>query len=215
MNFDLTGFAAECHVKDARGFAEKCAQLRELLEEANKITNLTRILGEQDFAVKHAADSLSIGKYFPELAEKPLRIADIGCGAGFPSLILAIAYPQLVITSIDSTGKKIAFVADAAKKLGLTNLTAIHGRANELNRKQEFMRRFDIVTARAVAEAASICRDTTKFLTPRGRYILYQSPERAESDSAKLQKMRCRITEVFELPESAGQRCFLEIVPEK
>ncbi|MBR2643492.1 MAG: 16S rRNA (guanine(527)-N(7))-methyltransferase RsmG [Lentisphaeria bacterium] len=215
MNFDLAAFAEECHVKNAPEFAIQCARLREILEEANKITNLTRILGEQDFAIKHAADSLSIGKFFPELAEKTLRIADIGCGAGFPSLILALAYPQLTITSIDSTGKKIAFVADAAKKLGLTNLTAIHGRANELNRKQEFMRKFDIITARAVAEAASIYRDTSKFPAPGGRYILYQSPERAETDSAQLQKARCRITPAFELPESAGFRCFLEIFPGK
>ena len=215
MTFDLAAFAAECHVKDISGFIAGCARLRELLEEANKITNLTRILGEQDFAVKHAADSLSIGKFFPELAEKPLRIADIGCGAGFPSLILALAYPQLQITSIDSTGKKIAFVADAAKQLALPNLTAIHGRANELNRKQEYMRKFDIVTARAVAEAASICKDTAKFPVPKGRYIFYQSPERAAADAAKLPQMRYNITPAFELPESAGQRCFLEIFPAK
>lgn len=213
MTFDLALFAAECHVQDVTGFVQGCAKLREILEEANKITNLTRILGEQDFAVKHAADSLSIGKYFPELAEKPLRIADIGCGAGFPSLILALAYPRLTITSIDSTGKKIAFVTEAARQLGLTNLTAIHGRANELNRKAEFQKKFDIVTARAVAEAASICRDTAKFPAPGGRYIFYQSPERAAADAAQLPKMRSRITPAFELPEAAGLRCFLEIFP--
>ena len=213
MTFDLTRFAAACGVAEPETFAARCEKLRQMLEEANRTTNLTRIVGETDFAVKHAADSLVIGRIFPEIAEKDLRIADVGCGAGFPSLILALAYPRLRVTAIDSTGKKIAFVAAAAAKLGLVNLTAVHGRANELNRKEEFRRRFDIVTARAVAPAASIVRDCRNFLTSGGRFLLYQSPERAETDRAELRHARCRITETFELPENAGKRCFLEIVP--
>ena len=195
-------------------FSEHSETFRKLfisLTETNKLYNLTAVTDETGVATLHFCDSLFAVKYI----ESGAKVLDIGCGAGFPSLILALAYPQLTITSIDSTGKKIAFVADAAKKLGLTNLTAIHGRANELNRKQEFMRKFDIITARAVAEAASIYHDTSKFPAPGGRYILYQSPERAEADSAQLQKARCRITPAFELPESAGFRCFLEIFPGK
>jgi len=212
MSFDLEPFAAECRVKDPAGFARRCEALRLLLEKANETTNLTRITGPEDFAVKHAADSLSIARYFPELAEQELRIADVGCGAGFPSLILALAFPQLKITAIDSTGKKIAFVQQAAETLGLTNLRAVHGRANELNRKPEFQRQFDMVTARAVAAAESIVKDTLKFPVPRGRFILYQSPERAETDAAAVKHAHCRITEVFDLPGNAGKRCFLEII---
>lgn len=215
MSFDLAAFARDCGVSEPEKFAARCETLRQMLEEANRTTNLTRIVGETDFAVKHAADSLMIGKVFPELAVRPLRIADVGCGAGFPSLILALAYPQLRITAIDSTGKKIAFVADAAEKLGLDNLAAVHGRANELDRQDAFRRRFDVVTARAVAPAASIVRDCRHFPAPGGRFLLYQSPDRAETDRAEVKGMTCRITPAFDLPEDAGKRCFLEIFPGK
>ncbi len=215
MSFDLAIFAADCHVKDPETFVRKCDELRNLLEETNQVTNLTRIVGEREFAVKHAADSLGIARFFPELAEKPLRVADVGCGAGFPSIILALAFPDLRITAIDSTGKKIAFVLHAVQTLGLKNLTPVHGRANELNRKTEFIRHFDIVTARAVAAAKSLVHDTDKFLVPGGRFILYQSPERAEQDAAELGRMHRRITESFDLPEDAGKRCFLEISPDR
>ena len=214
MSFDLASFARDCGAAESETFAARCETLRRMLEEANRTTNLTRIVGETDFAVKHVADSLMIGKVFPELAVRPLRIADIGCGAGFPSLILALAYPALRITAIDSTGKKIAFVADAARQLGLDNLTAVHGRANELDRQTAFRRQFDVVTARAVAPASSIVRDCRHFPSPGGRFLLYQSPDRAEADRAEVKHARCRVTPAFELPENAGKRCFLEIVPE-
>ena len=213
MTFDLAQFAAECGVAAPESFAAGCEKLRQMLEEANRVTNLTRIVGETDFAVKHVADSLVIGKFFPELATRELRIADVGCGAGFPSLVLALAYPRLQITAIDSTGKKIAFVAEAAKALELANLAAVHGRANELNRKAEFQRCFDVVTARAVAPAASIFRDCRNFPCAGGRFLLYQSPERAEADRAGLKHVPSRITPAFDLPENAGKRCFLEIRP--
>ncbi len=212
MSFNLAAFAAECHVADPAGFAERCGTLRVFLEETNGKINLTRIAGEEDFAVKHVADSLSIARFFPEIAEKTLEIADIGCGAGFPSLVLAMAYPRLRVTAIDSTGKKAAFVGEAAKLLHLKNLKPIHGRANELNRKAEFAKKFDIVTARAVAPAETILRDCRNFPARGGRFILYQSPERAETDSGSLKlPVRCRITPAFDLPCNAGRRCFLEI----
>ena len=92
MNFSLAEYASCCGVPDPEGFAEKCRRLRELLVEANEKVNLTRITDEQDFAVKHAADSLALAACFPEFTEREARIADLGCGAGFPSLILAAAF---------------------------------------------------------------------------------------------------------------------------
>jgi len=215
MSFDLAAFARTCGVAEPAVFAERCEALRRMLEEANRTTNLTRIVGETEFAVKHVADSLMIGKVFPELTDRELRIADVGCGAGFPSLVLALAYPRLRVTAIDSTGKKTAFAADAARQLGLDNLAVVHGRANELDRQPGFQRKFDIVTARAVAPAESIVRDCRHFPAPGGRFILYQSPDRAETDRAAVKNARCRITPAFELPEAAGKRCFLEILPGK
>ena len=213
MNFSLLDYAAECGIADSANFVEKCAVLREYLVEVNQTTNLTRITDETDFNIKHVADSLGLPRCFPQLIEKELRIADLGCGAGFPSLILALAFPQWHITSIDSTGKKINFVRSAAEKLGLSNLTAVHGRVNELNRKAEFQFKFDVVTARAVATAPSLARDAANFPSRNGSFILYKTPGQAEEDMPVLLKdfknFKWQTTEAYQLPGEAGTRLFV------
>ena len=213
MNFSLSDYAAKCGVTDPENFAAKCALLRAYLIEVNTTTNLTRITEENDFNIKHAADSLGLPLCFPDLLEKNLRIADLGCGAGFPSLILALAFPHWQITSIDSTGKKINFVRSAAEKLGLSNLTAVHGRVNELNRKPEFQFKFDIVTARAVATAPSLARDASNFPAKNGSFILYKTPGQAEEDMPILLKdfknFSWQTTEPYQLPGDAGTRLFV------
>ena len=175
MLFDFAGFAQNAKVAEPETFVKKCEELRCFLEEVNKEVNLTRITGKTDFELKHAADSLLLPVVFPELVDRELKIADIGCGAGFPSLILALAFPHWQITAIDSIGKKINFVRQAAEKLNLTNLNAIQGRAVELNRKAEFQFKFDVVTARAVATAPSLARDASNFPAKNGSFILYKT----------------------------------------
>lgn len=212
MFFELAGFAASAQVADAEIFAEKCEALRILLEKVNQEVNLTRITGKEDFELKHAADSLLLTVAFPELAAKKVHIADIGCGAGFPSLILAMAFPHWQITAIDSIGKKVNFVKLAAETLGLTNLTAIQGRAVELNRKAEFQKKFDIVTARAVAPSPKIYRETDKFTKNHGKWIFYKTPGQAAEELPELQKSKSIQWEVspeIALPGDAGTRLFV------
>lgn len=210
-DFDLISFAAGCKVRQPEKFAEKCALLHRLLAEYNTRINLTRLTSEEDFYFKHVADSLSIARFFPEIAEKKLAIADIGCGAGFPSLVLALAFPQLHITAIDSIGKKITFVQLAAENLGLDNLTAIHGRSVELNCRQEYQHRFDIVTARAVAPTPKIYKEANRFIRKNGRYIFYKTPSQAAEEAPLLKEMKnifWENTPVFTLPGDAGERVF-------
>ena len=78
MSFDLQLFAAECHVADPEVFCRRCEELRLLLEETNKHVNLTRITGKEEFDLKHAADSLVIARFFPEVTSGSHRIADLG-----------------------------------------------------------------------------------------------------------------------------------------
>ena len=215
MAFDPAGFAAECGVKDPEHFAGACLRLRELLAEANRTVNLTRIVDPEAFAVKHVADSLSIVRFFPELRSEPLSVADIGCGAGFPSLVLALAFPQLRLTAIDSTGKKTAFVERTAAALELRNCRVITGRSCELNHRGECRHQFDVVTARAVAPARTIWKDARDFPNRNGRFILYKTPEQAETDlpevaaASRRNGFSWRLTPVFELPENCGSRLFL------
>ena len=211
MGFSLNDFSRECRVGDPERFRALCAKLFDLLREANAHTNLTRIATKSEFEIKHVADSLAIVKILPEIAEKPWRVADVGCGAGFPSLVLAAAFPQLEVTAIDSTHKKVAFVAEAAQKLGLANLTAVAGRAVELSHRPEFHERFDLVTARAVAAVAKLFPECRRMIATRGRMVFYKTPQQA-AELDELPGGRCfewRTSAGFELPENSGARLFI------
>ena len=205
MSFDLEQFAAACHVASPENFVKKCETLRLLLEETNKFVNLTRITGEEDFKLKHAADSLLIGHFFPEITSGNYEVADLGCGAGFPSLILALAYPGLNIIAIDSTLKKLKFVENAAQTLGLGNLKTVHGRVEDLNKQNDFRNRFDFVTARAVAESPKLAASASGFPKRRGgRFVFYKTPGQAAEELPVL-KAGWQMTEPFELP-GCGER---------
>ena len=213
--FDLEQLATECQVKDRENFIDGCGRLEELLLAANRQTNLTRICRHDDFVNKHVADSLLIAKYFPRLAVETLTLADIGCGAGFPSLILALAFPQLKITAIDSNNKKCAFVRAAAITLGLNNLQVIAGRARELNRRAEMRGKYVIITARAVAEAALIFRESRNMLQSEGQFIFYKTPQQVDSDLPQLEKVTRKYnftwltSEIYQLPAGDGRRQFI------
>lgn len=200
MSFDLKSFASGCLVENPELFAEKCENLRLLLEETNKFVNLTRITGKEEFDLKHAADSLLIAHFFPEIASGVFQVADLGCGAGFPSLILAMAFPKLQICAIDSTLKKLRFVENAASELRLNNLRTVHGRVEELNRQKEFRNRFDFVVARAVAESPKLAKAASAF--PKrggGRFVFYKTPGQAAEELPVL-KERWQMTPEVELP---------------
>jgi len=207
----LKDYASACRVADPERFAALCDRFFALLTEANARMNLTRITSRGDFEVKHVADSLSIVRVCPEMAERKWRVADIGCGAGFPSVILAAAFPDLEVSAIDSTRKKIAFVAEAARELGLGNLRAVAGRAVELARTTEFSGCFDLVTARAVATADKLVRECRRMPAPGGRFIFYKTPgQLAELDVLKKDReFEWQASPVFELPDQAGARLFI------
>jgi len=194
-------------------FLQKMRLLGEFLYEMNLQVNLTAIR-ETGFWSLHAADSLSPVHDFPDLFQAGKRIADLGCGAGFPSLVFASAFPELEITSIDSTRKKIDFVNAAAEKLALSNLKGIHGRGNELGRKTPFKGSYDAVFARAVASADVLIREALGFLKPGGSLIVYRTPDQYHSELDFLKKWKkgtFRGTQPFQLPDQAGTRMFLQI----
>ena len=113
------------------------------LIEYNQKINLTSITEHSEVYKKHFLDSIMLATAFPFYNQSVL---DIGSGAGFPSIPLKIVFPELRITIIDSLQKRINFLQDLTDKLSIS-VELLHGRAEELNRKEEF----DVVTARAVA----------------------------------------------------------------
>ena len=200
---------------DINSFSAKLASLRILLSEANEKTNLTRITGTEEFWVKHVYDSMLLAEAYPAIFANDARFGDIGCGAGFPSLVLATAFPRIRMTAIDSRNKKTAFVEMAAERLGLTNVSVVTGRGRELARKDEFKNRFDIVVARAVADAPTVLREIRGMLSPGSSIILYKSPETAESELHSVRSLKTAMefewetTGPYELPEGMGSRAFL------
>ena len=119
----------------------------EMLVEYNKVMNLTGITEKKQVYLKHFYDSMTIVRAIN--LKNYNTLCDIGTGAGFPGLVIKILYPHLRITLVDSLNKRINFLNDVIKELGLTDIETVHARIEDYayNNKD----RFDIVTARAVA----------------------------------------------------------------
>jgi 16S rRNA (guanine527-N7)-methyltransferase len=138
----------------------------EYLLEVNAHTNLTAIREPIGIIDKHYIDSLLAMDLLP----KGARVLDLGCGPGFPSIPLAIMRPDLEITALDSTSKKIDFVQKSAEILQLSNLNAVSGRAEDIKLRKE-LGKFDIVVSRAVARLNVLCELCVPYLRIGGSLI--------------------------------------------
>ena len=128
--------------------AEKFYALTVRMLEENEKYNLTAIREPKKIILNHYADCASLAARLP----KKCNIADVGCGAGFPTLPVAILRDDVKITAIDSTEKRVRYVAETAEMLGLSNVVAVTMRAEDGGKSPEYREKFDVVTARAVAE---------------------------------------------------------------
>jgi len=137
--------------------------------ETNKQMNLTAITNPTEFAVKHIIDSLSILPYIPQNT----RVADIGTGAGFPGIVLAIMRDDIHVTLIDSLRKRIFFLQQAVDELALSNVTCIHARAEDLARGGIA---FDICTARAVASLDKLAKWVLPITEKGGTFLAMKGP---------------------------------------
>ena len=159
------------------------AQARQLFRltarmlEVNQHMNLTAITDEKAVILRHYVDSCAIAAYIPQGA----RVIDVGCGAGFPTLPLAIARPDLQITALDGTAKRIAYVRDTAELLGLDNVTVVAGRAEEYAVNPAYREKFDVVTARAVAGLPVLSELCLPFARVDGKMIAMKS-QRVEEE---------------------------------
>ena len=160
--FDKNSFSSMLNMERV----EKFTELTEIMLEENEKYNLTAIKEPNKIILNHYADCAALAAILP----KGAKIADVGCGAGFPTLPVAILRPDLTILGIDSTAKRINYVNMVAEKLGLSNVTAITARAEDVG-KSELRETFDVVTARAVAAMRVLCELSLPLVKIGGQMI--------------------------------------------
>ncbi len=132
---------------------EKFSRLTDKMLRVNAHMNLTAVTRPEEIAVKHYADCAAMASLPPAGA----TVCDIGAGAGFPTLPLGILRPDLQITAVDSTEKRMRYVAETAEELGLKGVSVLTARAEELGKSPAYRETFDVVTARAVAPLNVLC----------------------------------------------------------
>lgn len=163
---------------------ERFDRLAYLLIEQNKTMNLTAITDPDEVVIKHFADSISLFKAVtPETGAK---ILDLGTGAGFPGIPLLITRPDLDLTMVDSTAKKLGYVARTVEDLGLEAET-LHARAEEAGKKPEYREQYDIVCSRAVAALNVLSEYCLPFVKVGGVFVAMKSAK-AEEEIADAKK---------------------------
>lgn len=155
----------------------------ELLLEWNSFMNLTAITELQEVIDKHFVDSIALGKYV-SLNKK--SILDLGTGAGFPGIPIKIMYPDAKIVLMDSLNKRIKFLNAVIEKLQLTEINAVHGRAEDMAHSIIYREQFDICTSRAVANLSTLSEYCVPFVKTNGYFVSYKTEHaNDEIDEAK------------------------------
>lgn len=154
---------------------EQFFQYYEMLIEWNKVMNLTAITELPEVVTKHFVDSLLVVKVLPDIHEVPRRLVDVGTGAGFPGIPLKIAFPNLEITLLDSLNKRVGFLNEVIKTLGLTGITAVHGRAEDFGRDPKHREQYDLCVSRAVANMSTLSEYCIPFVKKDGYFVPYKS----------------------------------------
>ena len=161
--------------------ADKLARYAELLLEKNKVMNLTAITAPRDVATLHLLDCAALAAQL-DLSGK--RVIDVGTGAGFPGMVLAILTPDARFTLLDSLGKRVDFLKEVCEQLGLKNVTCVHARAEEF--AGEHRQAYDMATSRAVAALPLLSELALPLVKVGGCFLAMKSVDSdAEIDSAR------------------------------
>lgn len=149
-----------------------------LLLEWNEKINLTAITEPEEVLYKHFYDCLLFLKHFSP--KENASLADVGTGAGFPAMVLKIARPDLNVTLIDSLNKRLIFLNEVIDKLGLQKIKTVHIRAEEAGKSKLYREKFDVVTARAVANLPVLCEYCAPLVTVGGNFVAMKGPSANE-----------------------------------
>lgn len=182
----------------------------ELLYEKNQVMNLTAIRDKEGMLEKHFVDALLLTKV---INDNEKSFIDVGTGAGFPGLVLAIFYPEKQFLLVDSVRKKIEFINEVIEKLQLTNVKTSFERAEELIKDKR--EQFDVALCRGVANLRIILEYMIPFIKVNGRFLPQKlNLNEVEESKNALKELKAEIRKIhkFNLPESRDERIILEIV---
>lgn len=194
-----------------------------LLIKWNNVMNLTAITEYSEVIEKHFVDSLEFFNVYQKVDEKDLskiRLIDIGTGAGFPGIPIAIVDKCKDITLLDSLNKRIDFLNAVVKELGLRNITTIHGRSEEMGRDKNLREAFDIAVSRAVANMSTLSEYCIPFVKKGGYFIAYKTSNNEEEineSKGAIQKLGGVITETIykNVDNLNSDRAYLFVKKEK
>lgn len=155
------------------GQIENFLKYYELLIEKNQVMNLTAITDYEDVMKKHFVDSVSLVKAVD--LTKDLHVIDVGTGAGFPGLAIKLAFPELKMTLLDSLNKRILFLDEVIKKLGLHGVETFHGRAEDFAKPGKLRENFDLCVSRAVSNLSTLAEYCLPFVKVGGLFVSYKS----------------------------------------
>ncbi|MFZ5569217.1 MAG: 16S rRNA (guanine(527)-N(7))-methyltransferase RsmG [Thermodesulfobacteriota bacterium] len=199
----------------------QCSVHAELLWRWNQKTNLTSITRPREMVIKHFIDSMLPGKRL----NPGERLIDIGSGGGFPGLPLKIAHPSLSVTMIDAVRKKVSFLNEVIRTLGLTGIRALHGRVEELGKTMGPDDRYDVAISRAFSSLRLFIPLALPLLKPGGR-ILAMKAKTIDEEVRELATLRMTLPDgreicgkelhleswSYALPAAGGKRVLLGII---
>lgn len=188
---------------------EKFVQYEALLQEWNRVMNLTAVTSEEEVVIKHFVDSFTILPYLRRFSCK--SCIDIGTGAGFPGIPVKILCPDIEIVLLDSLEKRVRFLNEVIAVLQLDGIHALHMRAEDGGRDKVLRERFDCAAARAVAPMNVLLEYCIPFIKTGGHFIAMKGSSPEEPYSQALQALNCKeeADDSFTLPKSDFTRRIL------
>jgi 16S rRNA (guanine527-N7)-methyltransferase len=174
-----------------------------LLHKWNRVHNLTAIHSPEEAARLHALDCLAALTVWVSRETPPAQVLDVGSGAGFPAVLMAILWPDTQVLAIDAVAKKAAFVQQVAVQLGLPNLKARHVRAQDLSSQ------YDVITCRAFAALSDVVAWTEHLLRPGGAWVCLKGKPPADEIAQLPSTVSVLAIDPVEVPGLDAERCLV------
>jgi 16S rRNA (guanine527-N7)-methyltransferase len=172
----------EIGISLSKDMIEKFFKFKQMVLEWNNKVNLTSIVDDREFVIKHFIDSLTL---VPYLNKQNANLIDVGAGAGFPGIPIKLAIPETNITLLDSLDKRVKFLASVIEEFKLKKIQAIHFRAEDAGNKPEFRERYDYCVARAVAPLPVLLEYCLPFVKVGGNFLAMKGVSEEEIENSK------------------------------